>query len=151
MNLINLSAALLLLGFTITACGGGGGGGGSPEPSKPTSAELLLGTALIPADNMLTADITFPLPSQYSITGVTLAASGTSTVTSLPGAVRIFASIPSGVPIGTNYATVQLAVQNGSTPVATQFQPASSATFWNVSTGNVMTGVSPSFTITNVR
>jgi hypothetical protein len=149
MKLVLKALLISTLITSLAGCGGSAGGGGT---ASPTRADLLLGTSGT-SGTVANVDITFPVFSNYSITGIT-----TTSPSGLPvwdrvsdpnPKARVQVSLPNRVAIGSTYATVQFAIKDGSRPADSDFSNGSTAVFKNFS-GTVVSPI-PKFTITNVR
>lgn len=146
MTDLRIVIPLIILFGSLNGCGGS-----STTPTPPSAADLRLGTTGTAAGPVGTADITFPVFSQYSVTGVS-SSSLNSWDRVAPSSVRVLAVSPSGTPVGSTFVTVSFVIKDGSQPQASQFSTNATSVFKDLNGALISSAqIAPTFTIANVR
>jgi hypothetical protein len=148
MTFLQLTTFLILL-TSLAGCGGSG-----TSPAAPTAADLQIGTSGTATGPVGTVDATFPVFSQYSVTGISPSSPTNVWDRVVPSSVRVQAvsTAQNGVPVGSTFVTVSFAIKNGSQPQASQFSSGATAEFRDLNALIIPSGqISPTFTIANVR
>lgn len=146
MTDLRLALPLIIFFGSLAGCGGS-----ATTAPPPTAADLRLGTAGSATVAVGSAVITFPVFSQYSVTGVFPGSAFNTWDRVAPSSVRVQALSPTGTAVGSTFVTVSFAIKNGSQPLAGNFSNNSVAVFKNLSGTVIPSQIAPTFTIANVR
>src|SRR5690242_1934856 len=111
MTDLRLALTLIFLVGSLAGCGGS-----ATTAAPPTAADLQIGTAGTAAGPVGSADITLPVFAQYSVTSVSPSSAFNTWDRVAPASVVVHVFSPSGTPVGSNLATVGIAIKNGSQP-----------------------------------